>query len=118
MSFTIFSNTTRRIRARKVEGPREAGEHDLWMGAYAPPRTGLRTPMPLSATGRRWPSAPRTDDEWVVRNGRRHLRCQVARSIRQERRERKHAGPSHCIPYPLDYGPETLARCILCPYIR
>ncbi|CAE6518711.1 unnamed protein product [Rhizoctonia solani] len=157
-------------RDRVVSAPRpqpfEAGPHDLWMGARVSPRLGLRTPMPLAATGRRHhPTVPRPafngrlpfgssdsvqdpdartravsvnssfvildsseplpppdakraraeDPEWVLRNGRRHLRSQFTRGVKQARRERKEedsGGPSTSrpIPYPLDYSPETLAN--------
>ncbi|CAE6523645.1 unnamed protein product [Rhizoctonia solani] len=55
------------------------------------------------------------DPDWVLRNGRRHLRSQFTRGVKQARRERKEeasGGPStpRPIPYPLDYSPETLAN--------
>ncbi|CAE7191290.1 unnamed protein product [Rhizoctonia solani] len=161
---------------RVVSAPRhqhfEAGPHDLWMGIRIPPRFGLRTPMPLAATGRRHhstvprpalntrPLAPsgsldsvqdpdiraravsvnssfvildssdptlpspdtkrataraEEDPEWVLRNGRRHLRSQFTRGVKQARRERKEeasGGPStpRPIPYPFDYSPEALTN--------
>ncbi|KAG8745989.1 hypothetical protein FRC10_006553 [Ceratobasidium sp. 414] len=171
----------------------EAGPHDLWMGARAPPRFGLRTPRPLAAVGRkRYPTIPKSrpppvqsltrpssseslsdahtaarigrsvsatssfvmldaldspsvtvpvacgpssaqvlysgsqvtprtqsqadiESEWVIRNGRRHLRSQVSRGVKQERRERKeaeaggHGRRNSVVAYPVDYSPETLA---------
>ncbi|CAE6503696.1 unnamed protein product [Rhizoctonia solani] len=55
------------------------------------------------------------DPEWVLRNGRRHLRSQFTRGVKQARRERKEeASGGPCtprpIPYPLDYSPESLAN--------
>ncbi|GAB1517292.1 hypothetical protein RhiTH_000338 [Rhizoctonia solani] len=152
--------------------PCEAGPHDLWMGARVSPRLGLRTPLPLAATGTRLhPTVPRpalnprllapsgssdsvsdsdpypravsvnssfvildpsdpalpsavakrllpcAEDhpEWALRNGRRHLRSQFTRGVKQARRERKEEASGTLstprpIPYPLDYSPETLAN--------
>ncbi|KAG8702369.1 hypothetical protein FRC08_003531 [Ceratobasidium sp. 394] len=169
----------------------ESGPHDLWMGARAPPRFGLRTPRPLAAVGRkRYPTIPKSrpppltrpsssesmsdahttaarighsvsatssfvmldsldspsvavpvaygppgaqvlypgaqitprtksqadvESEWVIRNGQRHLRSQVSRGVKQERRERKqveagaHGRRNSVVAYPVDYSPETLA---------
>lgn len=60
-----------------------------------------------------------TDPEWVVLNGRRHLRTQLWRGVKQERRERKEVeaggsigSVSRGLPYPEDYSPDTLAWCV------
>ncbi|KAF8710720.1 O-methyltransferase, partial [Rhizoctonia solani] len=152
--------------------PCEAGPHDLWMGARVSPRLGLRTPLPLAATGtrlhptvprpalnprllapsgssdsvsdsdprpravsvnssfvildpsdpalpsavaKRLPSCAEDHPEWALRNGRRHLRSQFTRGVKQARRERKEEASGTLstprpIPYPLDYSPETLAN--------
>ncbi|KAG9126096.1 hypothetical protein FRC07_004914 [Ceratobasidium sp. 392] len=54
------------------------------------------------------------ESEWIIRNGRRHLRSQVSRGVKQERKERKdaEAGASRTnsvVAYPVDYSPDTLA---------
>ncbi|KAF8610368.1 hypothetical protein BDV93DRAFT_517498 [Ceratobasidium sp. AG-I] len=56
------------------------------------------------------------DSEWMVLNGRRHLRTQLWRGVKQERRERKEVEASGSIgtlsrgiAYPEDYSPDTLA---------
>ncbi|CEL52059.1 hypothetical protein RSOLAG1IB_00596 [Rhizoctonia solani AG-1 IB] len=67
------------------------------------------------ADAKRAPARAEEDPEWVLRNGRRHLRSQFIRGVKQARRERKEeasGGPStpRPIPYPLDYSPESLAN--------
>jgi hypothetical protein len=76
-------------------------------------------PASLGQSSARGLSAPRTrlnaESEWVIRNGRRHLRTQIPRGVKQERKERKEAeagGRINSIPYPVDYSPDTLARCV------
>ncbi|CUA75123.1 hypothetical protein RSOLAG22IIIB_01767 [Rhizoctonia solani] len=72
----------------------------------------LPSPLP---DAKRATARAEEDPEWVLRNGRRHLRSQFTRGVKQARRERKEeasGAPStpRPIPYPLDYSPETLAN--------
>lgn len=71
--------------------------------------------QPYAELAKRARARAEADGEWVLRNGRRHLRSQFTRGVKQERRERKEslnggASPPRSIPYPVDYSPETLAR--------
>ncbi|CAE6455056.1 hypothetical protein ACGC1H_004571 [Rhizoctonia solani] len=72
-------------------------------------------PTPPPPDAKRARTRAEEDPDWVLRNGRRHLRSQFTRGVKQARRERKEeagGGPStpRPIPYPLDYSPETLAN--------
>ncbi|KAG8699316.1 hypothetical protein FRC09_006690 [Ceratobasidium sp. 395] len=58
-------------------------------------------------------ATPRTksqadESEWIIRNGRRHLRAQVSR-VKQEPESERTKSRNNVLAYPVDYSPDTLA---------